>query len=262
MLIDFTRLRGVFNWTWTYRSDSNIVLKNGYFEPHSSTVNLLTLPSSFDIWRAKRRMVFWLANECDTHSNRELYIEELKQYLEIDIYGKCGQQSCPSRASESELLKGSDSENVEECFNQLAQDYLFAIVFENSNCRDYVGEELFKALKLNVVPIAMGSVNYSLVAPHNSVIDAFNFSPKELADYVLDVATDYKKYKEFMSWKRLYSIRFNNRFNVCQLCQLLHKTSSDLPSTYGNIQDWWFSQANCKPWHKLYDSNNTVPVKT
>ena len=48
--------------------------------------------------------------------------------LQVDIYGSCGNYSCPRTA---------------KCFNKLDTEYKFYLAFENSNCKDYITEKFF-----------------------------------------------------------------------------------------------------------------------
>jgi hypothetical protein len=43
--------------------------------------------------------------------------------------------------------------------DEVLRYYKFVVVFENSNCRDYVTEKLWRALRMGVVPVYMGARN-------------------------------------------------------------------------------------------------------
>jgi len=56
--------------------------------------------------------------------------------VQVDIYGKCGQLSCPR----------SDDQR---CLELLERDYKFYLSFENSNCDEYITEKFWHiALRL------------------------------------------------------------------------------------------------------------------
>ena len=42
----------------------------------------------------KKKMVAWFVSNCMTTSGREHYADELKKYVELDVYGACGQLEC------------------------------------------------------------------------------------------------------------------------------------------------------------------------
>lgn len=57
----------------------------------------------------------------------------MQYYIDVDIYGKCGNLTC-------------SHEN--DCFDDLAEDYKFYLAFENALCPDYVTEKFFRTLRL------------------------------------------------------------------------------------------------------------------
>jgi len=60
-------------------------------------------------------------------NDRIKYIKELKKYIKVDIYGKCGTLTCPRKT----------------CMEKLGRKYKFYLSFENCNCRDYITEKFF-----------------------------------------------------------------------------------------------------------------------
>lgn len=45
----------------------------------------------------QKSTVSWIASHCSTQSNREAYIEEIKNYIYVDSYGNCGDRHDPCR---------------------------------------------------------------------------------------------------------------------------------------------------------------------
>lgn len=153
-----------FNWTWTYRLDSEI--KSGLVvrdlnetivapkhEVHwIPTQRKYTLPHDLsDIIENKTKAAAWIVSDCNTYSYREKIAlslrEELKRHLlTLDIYGKCGEFRCESETS---------------CDKTIERDYYFYLAFEDSLCKDYVTTELLHALRYNAVPIVYGGANYT-----------------------------------------------------------------------------------------------------
>lgn len=77
-----------------------------------------------------------------SQNNRLQYAQKLGQYIQVDIYGHCGNFSCPRTDP--------------TCFQMLDRDYKFYLAFENSNCKDYITEKLFiNGLSRNIVPIVV-----------------------------------------------------------------------------------------------------------
>lgn len=74
-----------------------------------------------------RKLVAGLISNCYFVKNDRLgYIHQLEKYMRIDLYGRCGNLTCP-----------------ENCTTFLQQNYKFYLAFENCNCEDYVTEKFF-----------------------------------------------------------------------------------------------------------------------
>ena len=113
----------IFNWTATYRSDSDIVApyeKWAYYDPDVKQIEQKRNYAS-----NKTKKVAWFVSNCATRNNRLQYANELSKYIKVDIFGSCGKDTCPRT-------------KTEECFEILDRDYKFYLSFENSNCRDYI----------------------------------------------------------------------------------------------------------------------------
>ena len=94
-----------FNWTISYREDSTVRLPYGGVKverDHPQREELDILVSNFgkeNTHLAARRTsegeagatVAWMVSNCLTESNREGFVEELRNHIKIDIYGSCYQ---------------------------------------------------------------------------------------------------------------------------------------------------------------------------
>lgn len=237
----FNFISHMFNLTWTYRRDSDIVSSHGNVIPIGDRKQLKA-QNVFNVWRNKKRMAYWVVNNCNTQSGRESYIDELKKYIEIDVNGRCGGGKCSY----------DKHNNDNNCFHPL-EDYLFAIVFENHLCKDYFTEKLFNTLERNVIPIVMSNANLTHIMSHHSVINAFYFrSPKDLADYLLDVGTDFIKYKSFFAWKKHFKVSYQHN-DICKLCEKLQSTDK---KSYSDIKSWWIDKSHCKKWKEVINKTN------
>lgn len=114
------------------------------------------------ISRKNKKLVAWMVSHCVTSSLRELYVEELKQFIPVDVFGKCGNLTCPR--NETHWISHS------ECCEKIENEYKFYLAFENSICIDYVTEKFFIIVKHDVVPIIYGGADYIKIAPSNSYI--------------------------------------------------------------------------------------------
>lgn len=54
-----------------------------------------------DFWKQlplrKRKMVAWFVSNCNTSSQREVYVSQLREHIDVDVYGPCGDLQCPYR---------------------------------------------------------------------------------------------------------------------------------------------------------------------
>lgn len=117
------------NWTATYRSDSVIVTPYAKFTPYKNYTDLPhQAPRNYAAGKTKVAAIF--VSNCYAQNGRLEYLEELKKYVRIDVYGKCGNLRC-------------DRNKTEACHDMLKRDYKFYLAFENSNCRDYITEKFF-----------------------------------------------------------------------------------------------------------------------
>lgn len=178
---DIYPLDGLFNWTMTYRRDSDVIQPYGWIQPIGSIglqpeVEEINREMELAIKRKsknkKTKMVAWFVSNCQSKSQREQYANALAKYVQVDVYGDCGSMAC-------------DRDNAANCYEMLEQDYKFYLSFENSFCDDYVTEKFFSVLRLDVVPIVFGGGNYSAISPPFSYINAQDFETAvQLADYL------------------------------------------------------------------------------
>lgn len=159
-------LDNFFNWTWTYRLDSDV--RWGYITCFDIKNSSVVGPKIDMVWppmnsaisdvvrnklKDKREAVAWFVSNCRTKSKRELKARELQQELRkfglrLDIYGSCGTYKCPRNKSN-------------ECNKILERDYYFYLSFENSFASDYVTEKILTPMNHFTVPIVYGTANYS-----------------------------------------------------------------------------------------------------
>ena len=205
----------LFNWTMTYRSDSDIPYAYG-------DIVTRNLPNTnwLQIAKSKHKSAIWLVSHCETAGRREEYVKQLQKHgVQIDIYGKCGKLKCPKK-SEGDCMK----------------DYRFIISFESIFCGDYVTEKLFKAFKHDLLPVVRGGGQYSRLFPLDSMIDAAIFkTPKELAKYLLHLDANVTEYARVLKKKSRYRAIYPQPW--CNICKRLHQ----LPlsgKTYPDMQKW------------------------
>lgn len=221
---------GVFNWTATYRRDSDIVAPYERWVYHDPLITEKDLDKNFAANKTKK--VAWFVSNCHARNKRLQYARRLSKHISVDIYGACGSHHCP-RADPN-------------CLEMLDRDYKFYLAFENSNCRDYVTEKFFvNGLQHYVLPIVMGAraSEYAAVAPHNSYIHVEEFAgPEELAAYLHRLDKDDELYNSYFKWKG--TGEFINTYFFCRVCAMLHASERRARAAhYTDVQAWWRESA-------------------
>ncbi|XP_077513055.1 3-galactosyl-N-acetylglucosaminide 4-alpha-L-fucosyltransferase FUT3-like [Amblyomma americanum] len=224
------KLRRIFNWTYTYRRDSDVW--HPYFFVRRLTQTGSNAPD-FVTPTNRSRLVVWAVSNCEAPSGRMDFVNELKKYIPVDIYGKCGDMRCP---------------HSPECSAIFGQTYYFSLALENSICPEYVTEKFYEAVNYGMVPVVLG--NYSDFVPPNSYINAFDFhSPKHLAAYLKALAADQSRYKAYFAWRRTHDIELCLYTNHCALCEALYKARPGNRRVYKDIIRWWHGRRPlCTSW--------------
>ncbi|XP_046457101.1 alpha-(1,3)-fucosyltransferase C-like [Daphnia pulex] len=232
-----------FNWTISYRENADITWKRGWIEKLLDQP--LKIRHSFpqigmrENWK-KKKLVGWYVARCGSKSKREGYINELREYIEVDSYGPCGTKSCPE-------TNGTPTAAILPCLDMLAENYKFVLAFERFICDDFVTKRFFDLLSRDTVPIVFGGADYKLIAPPHSFIDALSFNPKELADHLLKLEKDEKHYFRHFWWKDVYKVHSGyGELASRPFCDLCEKLNSNLPrKIYRNLDDWWYNNTKC-----------------
>ena len=125
--------------------------------------------------------------------------KSLKQYLGVDVYGKCGDLTC------DDDHHGGDPDNL--CYDLLESSYKFYLAFENSLCQDYLSEKFYNALAHRVVPVVLSGADMSHLAPPHSFINVEDFnSTSELAAFITRLAADEERLASYFWWKDYYEV--------------------------------------------------------
>ena len=158
----------------------------------------------------KTALVAWFVSHCWTQSHREIYVSELSKHINVDIVGRCGELQCQR-----------DSE-YKDCDLMLDRKYKFYLSFENSLCKDYVTEKLFRMLNIDVVPVVRGAANYSKFMPRGTYIDVKDFwTPKDLAEFLKMLDKQNDLYVDYLLKKKTMTCVEEEPY-LCRLCRHLH----------------------------------------
>ena len=234
------RLGLEINITVSYRRDSFIRWPYAVTLPKTKEDSPY-VPLSEDQLANKTRPVAWMVSRCNRVSTvRSEYVRELTKYIQVDIYGACGNYSCPKFEEKA-------------CMELLEEKYKFYLAFENSICDDYITEKSFRTLGYNLVPVVMGGGNYTRDLPPHSFIDTKEFSsPRHLAQYLHYLSRTPTKYLEYFQWKKDFKIRRQDRngdYVFCKLCEILHDPATRYLSNF-DVADWWEDNHCVWSWEK------------
>ncbi|CAF4844904.1 unnamed protein product [Pieris macdunnoughi] len=218
-------LKNIFNWSMTYRIDADIPVPYGRTvplqQPILGDITIKSLSELVPNWHIKRRdkLASILVSNCGP-SKRLEYLHELENYLPLDVHGKCSKDhknSCPGHFKADCKVTGQ---------------YLFYLVFENSQCREYITEKVFNnAYEKGAIPVIMGPKNddCAKILPPNSFLHVDNFNgPDNLADYIKFLSENEHIMLEYHRWRNDFKIvsehgYFGTKsFHYCRVCEALN----------------------------------------
>ncbi|XP_019628689.1 PREDICTED: glycoprotein 3-alpha-L-fucosyltransferase A-like [Branchiostoma belcheri] len=240
LTIDLNSYSGVFNWTITYRTDSDVSGAWGSLHMVYSRLKGADLDPNTDYSVGKTKLVVWFISKCSSRAQRIVYAKELIKYIHVDIFGKCGRIVCEKQDF--------------ACTVQYIRQYKFYLAFENMKCKEYITEKFWRhALSNNVVPVVFGAPkkDYEYLTPPNSFIHVDDFeSPKALAGYLKLLDTDTEMYNQYFKWKTNppQNIPLDNGV-WCNLCRKLIRICPDTRKMYTNLEKWYRGENNdqCVP---------------
>ena len=227
MFWDISVLNGLFNWTAWYRTDSSLQQQYGS-KYVLNTSEMIAASKQFghrNFYKEKTKEIAGMISNCKDQAQRYKLIYKMQKYLNIDMYGKCYNNTC---------------ERVMEIGNKSCDDilkqYKFYLAFENSHCKDYITEKYWNALNRNQIPIVNWKLtNKDFVIP-NSYINVFDFDDiKSFVTYVNAVSSNETLYNSYFRWK----LKYKNKGSCisCALCQKLHSNNFQR-QVYSDLDGW------------------------
>ncbi|KAL7056990.1 hypothetical protein AAHC03_019044 [Spirometra sp. Aus1] len=212
------KMRNHFRIFLTTNSESHVPWVYGVFMANKEPEKIVPLTEQIQMlnennarWlpshhAQRRKKAVALVSNRRPKNRRMDYMKELANYTEVDFYGR-GQRNC--------------SRKGDECLRGLSRQYKFYLAFENSNCKDYITEKLFRnALQFGMLPVVMGASRdeYCAIAPPNSFIHVDDFaSPAALAKYLNWLDRNDTAYASYFAWKA-YGKIVRYRRTDCRLC--------------------------------------------
>ena len=237
----------LFNATSSYDRRSDIVSNYSHFGSEAGGVfvkenNAGRPHATTNYAKGKTKLVAWFVSSIEAQSKRMAFVQKLKEYIQVDIYG--------AMAPFTSILKCPRSKK-DFCMKMLGRDYKFYLSFENSLCDDYVTEKLWTPIYAGVVPVVLGAFNYSSLLPPQSFIDVRDFkSPKHLASYLTLLDKNDTLYNQYMAWKESYVLRKlpPNQCGFCEYLNLSAKTSK----VYNRMDLFWDERTRCQKPEDFY----------
>ncbi|XP_064087334.1 alpha-(1,3)-fucosyltransferase C-like [Macrobrachium nipponense] len=241
----FEKYDGLFNRTMLYRRDSDVFFRHGFVVPMQDAQFLprsWVIPPRTEVANRTRKLAVALISNCAAHSKRLQYIWRVQKYAQVDIYGGCGNLSCGGSMYAQHLYNTT----TDRCLKIAGEGYLFYFAFENELCKDYVTEKVYNLMHYPIVPVVFGLENYSLVLPPNSYINAYEHSPKELAERLLYLKENPQEYEQYFEWKKYYRASTVGGVRImCELCSRLYEPEFYEHKVYEDFHDWFVGKSGC-----------------
>ena len=129
-------LNGLFNSTWTYRSDSDFWSPYGSYEELSEEEKVEKMKNIPDYSQGKTELVAWMVGNCGAQP-RMAFVQNLKKYIKVDVFGRCSGKFGQQRGYG----------NLTACL----KTFKFYLSFENALCEDYITEKYWGRLGKTLV---------------------------------------------------------------------------------------------------------------
>lgn len=227
---------GYFNLTMGYRRDADITVpynwewgtweKRGVDDPPYRHRNYA---------QDKDKLIWGGISHCGCI--RESYLKKLKDYIPLDIYGRCGKVI--SNRVPPECPRGSA-----DC-NRRLKKYKFYLAFENSFCLDYYSEKFSETvLDGHTIPVVMGGAEYKEVGMPRSYIDVNDFDTiEDLGNYIKYLDENEDAYNRHFEFRKYYKLGKPRSWS-CKICEMINSGTMK-PKIYHKLGDWYSIKNNC-----------------
>ncbi|XP_043604040.1 alpha-(1,3)-fucosyltransferase 10 isoform X1 [Bombus pyrosoma] len=194
--------------------------------------------------------LLYIQSDCDTASNRDIYVAELMKYIRIDSYGECLNNAQLEKRLKENYLEILNSED----FLSFIANYKFTIAFENAVCDDYITEKLWRPLIVGSIPIYYGSPSFKDWLPNNmSAISILDFKdPVNLAKFLYNLSNNEIEYNKYLSHKLIDNYEIENE----RLRKALERKEEWLSNEFGN----YVEEFECFVCKSIYQPRKTKIV--
>jgi hypothetical protein len=129
---------------------------------------------------------------------------------------------------------------------------MFILAFESADCKDYISDELYQALRYPWVPVVRGGADYSKLLPAEMVVDATHMSAKMLARKLQEIAASPELYANYLRWQQNMeqTIVDYQKVDTCKICEKVKSTKIWRMSlarhwSYYSLYKWWYEDSGC-----------------
>ncbi|KAL7011759.1 hypothetical protein ACKWTF_014432 [Chironomus riparius] len=239
-----------FNMTFTYRLNSDIFWNYGLFADIETSS--IVAPSRDVKWKkpeivddpellkfiktSKTKMAAWFSSHCGVASNRENLAKKIQEFMQVDIYGKCGNLTCS-------IPNIYSQDGRQHCTEMLNTTYKFYLSFENSICTDYMTEKVFLNMDNFIVPILYNGITdmQHFLPPHSYIHVNDSSSVEDLVNYLKYLDKNPQEYANYFWWKKYYKINNNPYPNsYCNICLKINEWDSmTVRQQYLDVSKWY-----------------------
>jgi alpha-1,3-fucosyltransferase len=212
----------------------NLQVVLSFFLDFSFNINFYILDQQIEeIFSKKTKTAVGMISQCGRPSRRDDLIRELQKFIDVDVYGECGNLTCP---------------RFPDVCVDLNLTYKFYLAFENSLCIDYLTEKSFKVMNDYIIPVVYNGVEMSRFLPPKSYINANDFkTPEQLASYLNFLSNNVTEYVKYFWWKKHYKVDLTT-FDVCEVCKKLNEPNlTSKRHVYENLKEWYSKDICSEP---------------
>ncbi|CAG9810437.1 unnamed protein product [Chironomus riparius] len=210
-----------FNMTLTYRLDADILWNYGLFIDKETGT--------------------WFLSHCNTNSNRDHLGKKIQEYMNIDIYGLCGNLTCQIPSIYNETARRT-------CTDMLNSTYKFYLSFENSICTDYMTEKVYLNMDNYIVPILYNGITdmQHFLPPHSYIHVNDSSSVEDLVNYLKYLDKNPQEYANYFWWKKYYKVLTNaHSYAYCDMCMKVNEWNTKQKRQSYNDLNGWLTQKTC-----------------
>jgi glycoprotein 3-alpha-L-fucosyltransferase len=254
--IKFNEISNLFNWTLTFKTDSEIYEGSyGYFIKNSNINSLLFKNIKenlyFNDYKQRKNAILWFVSNCNPkYMFRVNKAIELSKYYPIYIYGKCEPLNNINKQLYPNLnyiqLNNKECGRGSKCEEDKLKSFKYYLAFENINCKDYITEKIWRSLEYNIIPIILQPNRDSYERhkiPIKSIIHLNDFKTiYNLANYLNEIDNNFNIYFDHLKWTNIYlksisNPKYTEPHRMCQLCTKLNTLTSNI--YYNKIADFF-----------------------